>query len=129
MPVIKKYLKREDAPKTLSKRSIAVLNKRCLESVELEHPYPPQQIGDFINAMSSKMNETKRKIEGGQINVKSIVEELPDPKIDALHQLFSNTTPGTYTEDNLLIASKLVVDDITIVEQSIEHLKHLNVVT
>ena len=32
------YLKREDAPKTLSKRSIAVLNKRCLESVELEHP-------------------------------------------------------------------------------------------
>lgn len=30
-----------------------------------------------------------------------------------------------HTEDNLLIASKLVVDDITVVEQSIEHLKHL----
>ena len=125
MPVIKKYLKREDAPKTLSKRSIAVLNKRCLESVELEHPYPPQQIGDFMFAMSTKMNETKRKIEGGEISVKSIIEELPDQKIDALHQLFSNTSPGTYTEDNLLIASKLVVDDITVVEQSIEHLKHL----
>ena len=47
--------------------------------VELEHPYPPQQIGDFI------------KIEGGKINVKSIVEELPDPKIDTLHQLFSDS--------------------------------------
>ena len=30
-----------------------------------------------------------------------------------------------HTQDNLLIASKLVVDDITVVEQSIEHLKHL----
>ena len=125
MPVIKKYLKREDAPKTLSKRSIAVLNKRCLESVELEHPYPPPQLAEFINSVSTKMNENKRKIESGEINVRTIVEKLPDAKIDALHHLFSNTSAGTYTEDNLLIASKMVVDEISLVEQSIEHLKHL----
>ena len=96
MPV-KKYLKREDAPKTLSKRSIGILNKRCLESVELEDPYPPQQMGDFINSVSSKMNDTKHRIEAGEFNVKSVVEELLDTKIDALHQLFSNTSAGTYT--------------------------------
>jgi hypothetical protein len=123
IPVIKKYLKREDAPKTLSKQSIGILNKRCLESGELENPFPPQQIGDFINSMTSKMNETKRKIETQETNVKSIIEELPDTKIDALHQRFSNTSAGTYTEDNLPVASKFVVDDITLVEQSIEHLK------
>jgi hypothetical protein len=94
-----------------------------LESGELENPFPPQQIGDFINSMTSKMNETKRKIETQETNVKSIIEELPDTKIDALHQLFSNTSAGTYTEDNLPVASKFVVDDITLVEQSIEHLK------
>lgn len=89
MPVIKKYLKREDAPKILAKRSIAVLNKRCLESVELENPAPPQPIASFINSFSDKMNATKRKIENGEVQFKDLVAELPDQKAKRL-KLFTN---------------------------------------
>ena len=62
----------------------------------------------------------------GELQVKTLLSELPDTKVEALHQLFKNSSPGTYTEDNLVIATGVILEtDISAVERSLSHLTHL----
>ena len=124
MPVIKKYLKNGEAPKALSKRSMPVLNRRCLEPVELDCP-EPQGLQSFTSPIRVKLNEMMGKVERSEFHLKSIIDDLSDTRLEELHDLFSKSTRGTYTEDNIAIASKMFIQEITQVENGIIHLKEL----
>ena len=123
--VKKFHLKREDAFEDLVRRSIKTVHDRHLSEADVGSSSVPSQLIPFFDEITRRMQEMKSKVASGEVEVKGLLESLPDEKLRMISDTLQKHNHNAYSEDVLLVIAHIVLSDLEVVERSIQHMTSL----
>ena len=124
MPVRKIFLKKKDAIKALSKRSLKTMRERKLvEEVDTSTDVaPPMCLRPIIDPIIARMNEARANIESSNLHFKDTLNQLTDDELNFLKGEFEKRN---YSEDKLFSAMNVLVPDLGNIDKYVESLKQV----
>lgn len=119
--VMKKHLKREQAVKELTKKSVLVLNKKHLDAFEVNGDIPIS-LRSPLQSSLNKIGNINTKIRNGENYLEELIEQADDTQLASLKSIFKSTT-GLSTESKLFQSSHVLLQELDELDTYIEHIK------
>eukprot|EP00438_Fugacium_kawagutii_P014338 Skav219415 [mRNA] locus=scaffold377:233731:234468:+ [translate_table: standard] len=118
--VIKGHLKEADAVKKLCKKAFANASKR-LPTFETTNRMP-ENLRPFLDPIIAKVDEMKAQSLNGENVFSKALETLSDEKLQELSAIFEKSS-GAFTEDKLIKASYTFLEELSILDESVEQIR------